>query len=405
MLLGACGRRGAIAPQKPATPVPEAKSEAKLGLHTTTATGEKKFIVVLVDFPDVKRQYPESFIRDRIQGFLPAYYEGASYGKLHAKIDVTGRYTLPNPVAYYRISGININVDPNKIVSLVTDMANVADKDVDFSQYSFVIISLGATQVEYGMVGLCAIPGMLGFQTGTAVTNNSGEKITGAVEFCENAHLGTYVHDTLHLLGGIVNNQRMTPCLYDHELQAEYYEYGSQENWSKCLVNMGYWDPLSSHFPYKKELPPTGLSSWTRLRLGWIDPSKIAMVNAGETAAFRLDPLEPADSATQVIKVRISDTLYYLIENRQPIELDQNLPTSGVLILFADDTVKECFPQGAAPVKIMDANPSIPALNDATFDIGKKQVYTDIKNNVAIILQKKVGQSYEIRITTPDKAK
>ena len=85
-------------------------------------------------------------------------------------------------------------MDPESVIALVTDAVNAADNDVNFNDYTYVIIALGATQEEYGMVGLCAIPGMLGFQT-TSITNNSGEKVNNAAIFGENAHLGTYIHD------------------------------------------------------------------------------------------------------------------------------------------------------------------------------------------------------------------
>ena len=119
---------------------------------------------------------------------------------------------------------------------------------------------------------------------------------------------------------------------------------------------MGFWDLLSSHMPYNKELPPTGLSSWTKIRLVWIDPTKIALVNPGETTTVRLDPLSSDDAETLVIRIPLSDSAYYLIENRQPIESDVNLPSFGVLILYTDDSVNEGR-HGNAPVKIMGANP------------------------------------------------
>ena len=53
----------------------------------------------------------------------------------------------------------------------------------------------------------------------------------------------------------------------------------------------------------------------------------------------------------------------------------------------------------------MDANPNVPYMNDAVFDIGKKDRYIDTENNVAIILQKTEGLSYQIQITTADKAR
>jgi hypothetical protein len=92
------------------------------------------------------------------------------------------------------------------------------------------------------------------------------------------------------------------------------------------------------------------------------------------------------------------------VENRQKTVSDANCPTTGILILYADDSIYECH-NNKAPVKIMDANPGVPYLNDATFDIGKRDQYIDTKNNIAIILQKKDVLSYQIQVTTADKAK
>ena len=65
--------------------------------------------------------------------------------------------------------------------------------------------------------------------------------------------------------------------------------------------------------------------------------------------------------------------------------------------MYADDTIYECH-NGKAPVKIMDANTSVPYMNDATYDIGKKEQYVDTENNVAIILLEKDNLSYQIQI-------
>ncbi len=226
---------------------PTATTSAKLGFHTTKAKGEQKCIVVLTNFPDVKRQYPEKMLSDRITNFLGPYFQAASYDKLRLKVDVSKPIILPNPVSYYKIAPRNVEVDRSKIVAIVTDAANAADSDVNFNDYNYVILALGATQVEYGMVGLCPIPGMLGFEV-DSVTNKSGEVIHNAAIFGENAHLGTYAHDTLHMLGGRIGEQRVTPCLYDHNLQAK---YPFMPDFAKAMINMGFWDPLSSHAPYK----------------------------------------------------------------------------------------------------------------------------------------------------------
>jgi hypothetical protein len=71
---------------------------------TTKATGEKKLMVILADFPDVKRQYPEQTISDRMLGFVANYFREASYNKMSFKGEMTKHYLLPNLVSYYKIS-------------------------------------------------------------------------------------------------------------------------------------------------------------------------------------------------------------------------------------------------------------------------------------------------------------
>jgi len=361
--------------------------------------GQKKYVVILADFPDVERKMPIGKLSTRMLDFVNNYFNATSYQKLNFEGSITRRYMLPHPVGYYKISSSNMEVDRNKVLSLVNDVVNAADADVQFSKDLYVMIALGATNKEYGMIGYSAVPGMLKFTSDAPITTQSGEEIVNGVVFCENAHLGTFVHDTLHMLGGVIDGKRMTPCLYDQDLQAVYHD---EENWVKNLINMGFWDPLSSHFPYDRQLPPAGLSSWTKLRLNWIDPDKIVLVRPGETTTVRLDPLAGENGTTLVVKIPLSENTYYLVENRQPVSSDVNLPSSGVLILYADDSVDECR-HGDAPVRIMDANPDVPYMNDAAYDIGKNSVFIDTINGVAISLLKKDGVVYEIQITTPDK--
>ena len=70
------------------------------------------------------------------------------------------------------------------------------------------------------------------------------------------------------------------------------------------------------------------------------------------------------------------------------------------MILYADDTVAECR-HGEAPLKIVDADPSVPQLEGAAFDIGegKRDTFTDEEHNITIKLLEKAGHSYEIFTT------
>lgn len=104
------------------------------------------------------------------------------------------------------------------------------------------------------------------------------------------------------------------------------------------------------------------------MRLGWIDPAKVAFVRPGETAAVGLDPLTDSEAAPVVIKIPLSEDTYYLVENRHPVR--------------------------------SNANPTAPYFLDAAFDIGKARVFVDAARNVAIILLEKVGRSYDVLVTT-----
>jgi len=321
-----------------------------------------------------------------------------SYNKVSLDVDVTERwYVLPNPVTRYRISPRNLEVDKSRVRKLIDDALHAVDKEVDFSKYSFVAIFMGAQQAEYGMIGLCGYPGMLGWSSQDIPRTTRGQPIKGGIAiFCYQAHLGTLFHDIAHILGGIQDGRRRVPCLYDHDLQAR--PGPLRETAVDAMINMGFWDPMSCHF-IERGIAPPGLSSWTRMRLNWIDPEKIKVVKPGQRTEVVLGPLEDGSSGTLVIKIPVSESTYYLVENRQPIGCDRVLPGSGVLILYADDRIAECR-RGRSPVRLMDADPSVPHLEGAAFDIGRKGSFRDNRNRISIRLEEKIGSSYRVLISS-----
>lgn len=356
----------------------------------------KRGLVVLVEFPDVRHDGSRELVQRRFTGHLDRYVKEMSYGRVALDIDVTPKwYRLPEPVSRYRISPRNLEVDKSRVHKLIDDALDAAGKDVDLSRYDFIALMLGAKVSEYGMVGLCGYPGMLGWSTEDVFKTKSGKEVRGGVAiFTSQAHLGTLFHDVAHILGGVKGGKRMVPCLYDHDLQAK--PGPMRETFAEAIINMGYWDPMSCHF-YKRELPPPGLSSWTKMRLGWIDQAKIKVVMPGQEAEVVLGPLEDGASKVLAVKIPLSESTYYLIENRQPNGFDKFLPGSGVLIMYADDKVSECR-FGKAPVKLMDANPSVPHLERAAYDIGANASFQDKQNSVTIKILEKTSGSYRIFI-------
>jgi M6 family metalloprotease-like protein len=318
-----------------------------------------------------------------------------SYDKVSLSVDVTEKWhTLPDSVSRYRISPRNLEVDRSRVRKLIEDALAAVEQEVDASKYSFTVLFMAAGIEDYGMIGLCGYPGMLGWSADAALRTRRGQAVKGGVAiFCYQAHLGTLFHDIAHILGGVQGGRRMVPCLYDHDLQAK--PGPPRETAIAAMINLGFWDPMSCHF-YQRGQPPPGLCSWTRMRLNWLDRSKIKAIKPNQTTEVTLGPLEDGAAETLVVKIPLSDSTYYLVENRQPMGCDKVLPRHGVLILYADDRIAECR-QGRAPVKLINADPSIAHLEGAAFDVGKHDSYKDASNRLHIQLLEKVGKSYRIR--------
>lgn len=353
-------------------------------------------LIILTQFPDIKHTVRRAYAEKRFFLELNDYVQEMSYGKVCLRGDVTPQWVeLPDPVSAYRISSRNLEVDKNRVRKLIDDALGEATKSFDLTSYAFIAIFLGAKVKEYGMMGLCGYPGMLGWSSEDVIRTPKGQTLKGGVAiYGYQAHLGTLFHDIAHVLGGVKEGARVLPCLYDHDLQAR--PGHMRETFVDATINMGFWDPMSCHFREWSMAPP-GISSWTKLRLGWLDPAKVKVVNPGQKTEVVLDPLEAMDGKTLAIRIPLTASTFYLIENRQPHGFDKNVPGSGVLIMFGDDRVKECR-NGRSPVKLVDADASRPHLEGAAFDIGKKQEFAHREHNLKMRLVSKEGDSYRIKI-------
>ncbi len=170
--------------------------------------------------------------------------------------------------------------------------------------------------------------------------------------------------------------------------------------WEDCTTFMGIWDVMSSHL-IKRDQPPPGLSSFTRIRLGWITEEEVVVVRPGEERRIVLRPLAKGGSPVAA-KVPLKGSLYYLLENRQPIGYDNRMPDSGLMILKVNPEVME----GTGTVRIMDADPGSPRFSHPTYQPAKagRDIFMDKENNIAIIPVGMQGMDIEVLITTPERA-
>jgi len=352
-------------------------------------------LVILLEFPGTSLPVDHAFVADRFRR-LDFYAREMSYGKAGVDAHLSGWHRMPEPLTRYAISPINLQVDKSRVVRLIQDAIDAADAANDFSRHDYVVLFLGARFAEYGMVGLCGYPGMLGWQQELGFKTRTGQLVPGGVAiFTASAHLGTLVHDSAHVWGGVKDGKRVVPCLYDHDLQVKHPTL--DKGWAEALINMGFWDPMSCH-SYKRHLPPPGISSWTKLRLGWLPAEKVRVVDASAPTEVVLGPLEDGGADTLAIRIPLSRARYLLIENRQPIgAFDPHLPGHGVLVMMADDDIGECR-HGRAPVRLVNANPARKHLEGAAFDWPEPSTHVDADSGIEIRLLEKIGSSYRIGI-------
>ena len=313
--------------------------------------------------------------------FLSNFYKVNSFGNYIVNWTVkpgrpTKSYQLSNKMRYY--SGFdhydsetgfvyyNVYAMEMGLVRILADAIAAADLDetIDFSDYDAIIIFHAGTllQTSLNFFRFCDIPsatipsGALEFYLGVPyiLANAGTDTIWGAGINSEMArvdqymvsNLGTVCHEFGHTIG--------LPDLYD------------VTGWSN---GVGAWDLMGTGgwvgSPYAgapEGSIPANLSAWSRYAMGWVDPVVITTPEALLTIrASEIDTTQYALANQTMIKIPISETEFFLIENRQqdikqkdtiivdvedgvPIYVDHGefdffLPGSGILVWHIDDNV------------------------------------------------------------------
>jgi M6 family metalloprotease-like protein len=375
------------------------------GPQSIQARGEQRVLMVAVRFPGTEPSLSLGQIEKKVTEDLNAYVKEQSYGLAWLKADFKGWINLPDSIDRYKISPHNYQVDRTRVRKLIEDTMTALGKEMDFSRYQHILVIPGVLTRPgsgYGMICYCANPGML-----TGVKGNIGYAVLkskwgpsfqgGVFVGAENAHLGMYAHDFFHALGGIQNNRRLVPCLYDFDLQSDTSKTPSFENHA---IYMGPWDIMSQHFVSREEGSP-GLSSFTKIRLGWISSAPLQLAHPAETACAFLSPLSKSGNKL-VLKIPLKDGQYYLVENRQPLGYDRALPDSGILILKVNPRAEE----GTGTVRVMSAGPQDPNFSQATYrlDNNRRNLFIDKENKIALIPLWSEQDQGGVLFTTPEKS-
>lgn len=223
LLLPACLEPQVEQPRQPVTrhfqQEPADRGVGVLGPQSLHAKGEQRVLMVAVRFPDVTPKFSLADIKERAVKRLGVYVREQSYGLTWITPDFVGWVPLKDPIAQYRISPDNFQVDRRRVRKLIEDTMTALEGKVDFSRYQHMLIIPGVSTLPgrgYGMICYCANPGMLTGVRGNpryvTLTSKGGETFSGGIFVgTENAHLGMFAHDFFHALGGVDHGRRLVP--------------------------------------------------------------------------------------------------------------------------------------------------------------------------------------------------
>jgi M6 family metalloprotease-like protein len=342
--------------------------------------------------PPHNRSYFEAHLQS-----LSNYYRDVSGGELEITFSVFPRdplvsYQLTEPLKAYG-NGRTRQEVAERITKLFEDGIKAADLaedgNLDFGAYDAFAVFHAGLGAEAGQQAPNDIPSAFinlddlnTFASGPILTNNGTTRVSSGMLLPE--AISTDGRGGLN--GTLVRffaNQLGVPAL---------------SNFEDDLPAVGDWSPMDtggpSNFSSAARLGlqaltgdpadsiligfiPSRMLAWTRIQLGWLDPLVVTRSDTVQIIAPHIDSDLP-----QAVKVPLSATEYFLIENRlsrlkvhgrkPQIEIsngvwvstddyDSFIPGSGILIWHIDDTV------------IQDSDPDNPINSNSKYRISSGQ--------------------------------
>lgn len=319
-----------------------------------TNTGQKKGLVILTQFKDVKFK-PENnqTLYSRIlneenfsheAGFVGSvhdYFSDASNQTFDLTFDVVGPVTLKNDLAYYGAHGKDIygrEKHDIRASSMVREACLLAADLADFSEYDWdndgyvdqvVVVFAGLGEANGGDANTIwphewtlavdfgySLPYIDGkfvkkyacsseLQPASWGYDTDGKPIVTSTKI---DGIGTFCHEFTHCLG--------LPDFYDTE--------GSN-------FGMNRWDLMDQGSYNGSGYCPAGYTSYERMFVGWQEP----IILSEDTEVKNMKALTEGGESYIIRNDAYSDE-FFLLENRQKTKWDYSLPGNGLLILHVD---------------------------------------------------------------------
>ena len=321
------------------------KHKAAWGAETNPISGERKGLVILVNYKDKKMQHTQAEYNDYFNkagysdnnctGSVRDYFLSQSYGKFSLDFDVMGPVTLSKNLSYY---GDNDSDGNDKhAAEMVAEAVKLAVSGIDLKRYDWdgdgYVDQVYVVYAGYGEhadapantiwpheyelseaakyndgPGALTINGVTidTYACSSELRGSSGNKMDG---------IGTACHEFSHCLA--------IPDMYDTSADGENF-------------GMNVWD-LMDYGSYNGEdgygETPAPFTSYERMYCGWLTPVELTQpCNVNDMPAITKEPV--------AYLIRNDNPKfpgeYYLLENHQQESWDAYAPAHGMLVLHVD---------------------------------------------------------------------
>ena len=311
-------------------------------------TGQKKGLVILINFPDRRFTHGSPALYERILneenftdpvgfvGSVSDYFRDQSNDAFNLTFDVAGPYTMPEGYAYY---GGDVPSRDANMAEMWRYALRAADEDVDYKDYDwngdgqveqvfFIYAGLGQANggeeetiwphksavANEDWTEYLVFDGVLVFDYACSCECQPAayelEGDTYVVSETKIDGIGTICHEFSHCLG--------LADLYDIDYSGGY--------------GMGAWDLMSSGSYNGDSFRPACYTGAERMWIGWKQPIEL-------TEATEINGMKSLENGGEsyIIRNDANPDEYYILDNRQPDgRWDAGLPGAGLLITHVD---------------------------------------------------------------------
>jgi M6 family metalloprotease-like protein len=329
------------------------------------AIGEQKVLVIKVEFPNIKFKKTDDEIYE-ILNKMDKYYREVSFNLTYLNFSVYNDIVLMNKNSTYYGSPCGSNVDCYRD-QFIREIINKVDNHVNFKLYErILIIHAGRNEaITNNSSDIWSFSSISEWE----IYTNDGKVYVSISVVSQYDFFGIYVHEFGHALG--------LPDLY---------MYGTFES------KMGVWDLMDIGFLNGDTLgsSPAHINALLKYFLGWIKDEQVLNVNLETVTKEEVQFHELLSKGYYLVKIKITDTNYYVVESRTKLGFDSFIPNEGVLIYYVDETKGS----GEGPFQLIDSRPLTSTLNDAYFKVNDK--YVD--NNLSVNIIRKSSEGFLIGI-------